>query len=259
MVVGPDAPAERIVEESHERPSATASGQALPSCSCTAGPVTGPTTRELAPLLAVSAAVIVPDLRRFGHSEKHIGEPEDAYSGAAQARSVIGLIEELGLDPAVVAGYDVGSFVAQTVERMRPDLVRALVISPPLPGTGKWVLSADATREFWYPAFHRLDLSVQLIDGKPEAVRAYLRQFWSHWSGPSYVVDEAQLDHLVEVYSAPGAFAASIAWYRTTSSPVPAYVAETTPKAEDRIGTLTGSTHQKSPCYCHCSRRYSKS
>jgi pimeloyl-ACP methyl ester carboxylesterase len=79
----------------------------------------------------------------------------------------------------------------------------------------------------------------QQIAGIPEAVRAYLRHFWSHWSGPSYVVDEAQLDHLVEVYSPPGAFAASIAWYRTTSSPVPAYVAETTPKAEDRIGTPT--------------------
>ena len=26
----------------------------------------------------------------------------------------------------------------------------------------------------------------ELIDGKPDAVRAYLRHFWSHWSGPGY-------------------------------------------------------------------------
>src|SRR5262249_53489295 len=157
-----------------------------------------------------------------GHSDKHVAEPEGAYSGAAQARSVAGLIDELGLGPAVIAGYDVGSFVAQTVARLRPDLVRALVVSPPLPGAGKRVLSPDAMREFSYPAFHQLSLAEQLIDGKPEAVRAYLRHFWSHWSGPRYKVDESHLEHLVEVYSPPGAFTASIAWYRTSSSPVPA-------------------------------------
>ena len=149
------------------------------------------------------------------------------------------MIEELGLGPAVIAGYDVGSFVAQTVARTRPDLVRALVVSPPLPGAGKRVLSPEATREFWYPAFHRLDLAEQLIDGKPEAVRAYLRHFWSHWSGPNYEVDEAHLDHLVGVYSPPGAFTASIAWYRTSSSPDTAYVAETAPEPAGRIGTPT--------------------
>jgi pimeloyl-ACP methyl ester carboxylesterase len=149
------------------------------------------------------------------------------------------LIEELDLGPAVIAGYDVGSFVAQTVAATRPDLVRALVVSPPLPGAGKRVLTPDAMREFWYPAFHRLGLAEQLIDGKPEAVRAYLRHFCSHWSGPNYEVDESHLDHLVDVYSPPGAFTASIAWYRTSSSPVPAYIAETAPKPSDRISTPT--------------------
>ena len=195
--------------------------------------------RDLVPLLAGSAQVIVPDLRGFGHSDKHLVEPEAAYSGAGQARSVAGLIDELGLEPAVIAGYDVGSFVAQTVAKTRPDLVRALVVSPPLPGAGKRVLSPAATREFWYPAFHRLDLAKQLIDGKPEAVRAYLRHFWSHWSGPNYEVDEAHLDHLVDVYSPPGAFTASVGWYHSSSSPDTAYVAEIAPEPAGRIDTPT--------------------
>src|SRR5215813_5411261 len=63
--------------------------------------------RDLVPLLAGSAQVVVPDLRGFGHSDKHVDEPERAYSGAAQARSVAGLIEELDLGPTVIAGYDV--------------------------------------------------------------------------------------------------------------------------------------------------------
>ncbi len=195
--------------------------------------------RELVPLLAGSAEVVVPDLRGFGHSEKHLDEPEQAYSGAAQARSIAGLIDELGLGPAVIAGYDVGSFVAQTVARTRPDLVRALVVSPPLPGAGRRVLSPEAAREFWYPPFHRLDLAEQLIDGNPKAVRAYLRHFWSHWSGPNYEVDDADLDHLVGVYSAPGAFTASVGWYRSSSSPDVAYVAEIAPERVDRISIPT--------------------
>ncbi|WZP00104.1 alpha/beta hydrolase [Isosphaeraceae bacterium EP7] len=195
--------------------------------------------RALAPLLSDSADVIVPDLRGFGQSDKHVAEPELAYSGAAQARSIIGLIEELRLRPAVLAGYDVGSFVAQTVARLRPDLVRALVVSPPLPGAGKRVLSPESTREFWYPAFHQLYLAEILIDGKPHSVRAYLKYFWSHWSGPCYAVDPAHIDHLVNVYSPPGAFTASIAWYRTSSSPVAAYIAEAAPNLANRIKAPT--------------------
>jgi pimeloyl-ACP methyl ester carboxylesterase len=195
--------------------------------------------RDLVPLLAGSATIVVPDLRGFGHSDKHVVEPETAYSGAAQARSVVGLIEELGLSPAVLGGYDIGSFIAQTVARTRPDLVRALVVSPPLPGAGKRVLSPEATREFWYPPFHRLDLAKQLIDGKPEAVRTYLRHFWSHWSGPDYKLNASHLDRLVGVYSPPGAFTASVGWYHTTSSPDAAYVAETAPEPSGRLSTPT--------------------
>jgi pimeloyl-ACP methyl ester carboxylesterase len=96
----------------------------------------------------------------------------------------------------VVAGYDVGSFVSQTLAAMRPDLVKALVISPPLPGAGQRVLELTPVREFWYTSFHQLELARQLVDGKRDAVRAYLRHFWSHWSGPDYVVDEKRIDHL---------------------------------------------------------------
>ena len=48
------------------------------------------------PRLEPYAAVVVPDLRGFGASDKHQGSPADAYSAAAQARSVLGLLDELG-------------------------------------------------------------------------------------------------------------------------------------------------------------------
>ena len=191
--------------------------------------------REVVPLVAAAADVIVPDLRGFGESDKHQADPASQYNASAQARSVIGLIGELALGRAVIAGYDIGSRIAQAIARDRPDLVRALVIAPPLPGIGDRILAPQAQREFWYQAFHNLELSTRLVDGNPDAVLAYLRHFWSHWSGPGYEPGGDHLDHLVSVYGPPGAFAASIAWYRAGAGSVAASLAEQAPDPGDRI------------------------
>jgi len=185
--------------------------------------------RMVTPLLAAAADVIVPDLRGFGESDKLAADPARQYTAAAQARSLIALIGELGLHRPVLAGYDIGSRIAQALARDRPDLVRALVIAPPLPGIGDRILAPHAQREFWYQAFHQLEVCTELIDGQPAAVRAYLRHFWSHWSGPGYEPTHADLDHLVSVYGPPGAFAASIAWYRAGAGSVAAATAEQVP------------------------------
>ena len=156
-------------------------------------------------------------------------------SAAAQARSIAGLITELGLGRAVIAGYDIGSRIAQAVARDRPDLVSALVIAPPLPGIGERILAPRAQREFWYQSFHQLALCTELIDGRPDAVGAYLRHFWTHWSGPDFELTDDHLRHLVSVYGPPGAFTASIAWYRAGAGSVAASLAERAPRPEDRI------------------------
>jgi pimeloyl-ACP methyl ester carboxylesterase len=191
--------------------------------------------RLLVPELAASCDVVVPDLRGFGESDKHPADPAEQYSAAAQARSVVGLIRELGLNRPVLAGYDIGSRIAQAVAEAHPELVRALVIAPPLPGIGIRVLEVQPQREFWYQSFHRLPLAAELIDGAPAAVRAYLSHFWSHWSGPSFTLGEADLDHLVAAYGMPGAFTASIGWYRSGGGAVARSLAEKPPAPEDRI------------------------
>jgi pimeloyl-ACP methyl ester carboxylesterase len=195
--------------------------------------------RDVVPLVSSSLDVVVPDLRGFGESDKHRSDPAGAYSADAQARSVVGLIEQLGLDRPVIGGYDIGSRIAQTLARIRPDLIRALVVSPPLPGIGTRILAAQAQQEFWYQSFHQLDVAEQLIDGHPHAVRAYLRHFWSHWSGPGYEVTDDRLDHLVSVYAKPGAFTASIGWYRAAAGAVARSLAEHPPQPGDRIAVPT--------------------
>jgi pimeloyl-ACP methyl ester carboxylesterase len=192
--------------------------------------------RDLVPRLD-GCQVVAPDLRGFGESDKHAVDPATQYTAAAQARSVADLIVTLGLDRPVVFGYDVGSRVAQALARDRPELVRALVITPPAPGVGTRVFAPGPMREFWYQSFHRLRLAEELVDGKPDAVRAYLRHFWTHWSGPGFSLAEADLDHLVAVYGPPGSFTASLGPYRAGAGTVAAAQSERTPAPADRIGT----------------------
>jgi len=202
--------------------------------------------RAVVPRLTGAAEVVVPDLRGFGESDRHPADPGRQYTAAAQARSIIALIEELGLSRPVLAGYDIGSRIAQAVARVRPGLVRALVVSPPLPGIGDRILSPRAQQEFWYQPFHQLGLATELIDGQPDLARTYLRHFWSHWSGQDFTLDGGHLEHLVSMYGRPGAFAASVAWYRSGAGSVATSVAEQVPGPASRIpvpATVLWPTH----------------
>ena len=191
--------------------------------------------REVVARLDGDADLIVPDLRGFGDSDARDVAPREGYGAAAQTRSLLGLLDELGLDTVVVGGYDVGSRTAQHLASAAPGRVTGLVLSPPMPGVGERVLGPDQMREFWYQTFHRLELPDALLDGRPDAVRAYLRHFWSHWSGPGYVVDDAELDRLAGLYGRPGALLASIAWYRAGSGTVAAAMREQPPAPADRL------------------------
>jgi pimeloyl-ACP methyl ester carboxylesterase len=195
--------------------------------------------RAVAALLRDHADVVMPDLRGFGGSDRHDAPPAEAYSADAQAASVLGLVDELGLERPVLAGYDVGSRVAQAIARARPAAVRTLVLSPPLPGVGDRILTADAQREFWYQPFHQLALAHELLDGNAEAVRAYLAHFWAHWSAPGWALDADHFDELVALYARPGALRASIAWYRAGAGTVAHSLRERAPAPGERIAVPT--------------------
>ncbi|GAA4549968.1 alpha/beta hydrolase [Pseudonocardia xishanensis] len=178
----------------------------------------------------LEADVIRPDLHGFGESAP-AGDP----SAAGQTAALVALLNDLDIDRVVVGGYDVGSRVAQTLAATHPDRVSALVLAPPLPGAGRRVLEPDAVAEFWYQSFHQLRLAEELVDGRADATRAYLRHFWDHWSGPAFTVSEERLDRLTARYARPGAFTASIGWYRAGAGMVRASLAEQPPA--DRLAT----------------------
>ena len=150
--------------------------------------------RDLVPLLPGCGSSSRP--ARLRHSTS-AGRPVEQYTGRRRRAASRTCSPRSASHAAVVVGYDIESRIAQALARSRPDLVSVLVISPPVPGVGARILGPGPLREFWYQQFHRLPLSEQLIDGNPDAVRAYLRHFWKHWSGPGFTLADPHLDHLV--------------------------------------------------------------
>lgn len=175
------------------------------------------------PLLERDADVIVPDLLGFGasFSPGDVARPPGDFGRDAQVGAVLELMDALSLDPAVLVGYDVGSTTAIALARRAPERVRALVLgNPGHPGSLHHALDPDQRGEFWYQDFHQLDLAERLIDGAPDAVRAYLEHIWGHWGSRAVARLDGVTDSLVAAYARPGAFTVSLNWYRSGSATV---------------------------------------
>jgi pimeloyl-ACP methyl ester carboxylesterase len=162
--------------------------------------------------------VVALDLRGFGASAKPVWPAQAAYSADAQSRNVLALLDQLGVERAVLAGYDIGSRVAQTLAQLSPDRVHALVLAAPVyPGFGTRPLESAAQRERWYQHFHQLPQANALIGHDLATVRLYLSHFYDHWLGNKPALRPAEFEEMVAAYAQPGAVRASIAWYRSGS------------------------------------------
>lgn len=77
------------------------------------------------PLANAGFHVIAPDLPGYGYSDK----PDDGeYTIAAQARAVLGLMDRLGIDRAIIIGASYGGAVAATIALDYPERVTKLVL-----------------------------------------------------------------------------------------------------------------------------------
>jgi pimeloyl-ACP methyl ester carboxylesterase len=170
--------------------------------------------RVLEPLSSI-ADVIAPDFRGFGESDKPDLSPAEGYTPEILADDVIALLDGLRINQAVIAAYDIGATVAQTLARRHVDRVKALALSnPAYPGIGGRRFDPSVQREFWYQHFHALAWSDRLIAYDRETVRVYLEYFYDHWCGRKEAIREREFEAIVDAYARPGAVKASIAYYR---------------------------------------------
>jgi 3-oxoadipate enol-lactonase len=79
---------------------------------------------DLVPLLESDFELIIPDLRGFGHSE--VVKPP--FSISEMAADVTGLLNELGIDKAIIAGHSMGGYISLAFARSNPDKLLGLGI-----------------------------------------------------------------------------------------------------------------------------------
>ncbi len=170
--------------------------------------------RDVIAPVAQLGTVVAPDFFGFGRSSHLRDRGRTAADEEHFAQDIAELLELLALDHCIVVGYDIGSAVAPALARIAPHQVEGLVLlNPTHPYIGGKRYLPEAEREAWYQHFHVLPLAARLIDGDHGRVGAYLAHFYDHWAGPRKI-DPSDFAVIVDSYSRPGAFAASIAWYR---------------------------------------------
>jgi pimeloyl-ACP methyl ester carboxylesterase len=80
---------------------------------------------QLPALAAAGYRVVAPDQRGYGRSARP--EPIEAYDIHHLTGDLVGLLDDLGEERAVVVGHDWGSMVASHLALLHPDRVRGLV------------------------------------------------------------------------------------------------------------------------------------
>ena len=164
--------------------------------------------RHVMPRLARRFSVVAVDLRGVGGS----AAPATGYDAACMATDVAELVEGLAVGPVHVVGHDVGGWVAYALARLRPELVRTLLVMETLlPG----IQPADAPPvevPLWHGGFHMVpELPETLVHGREAA---YFRYFFDIGTTPEYVVTDEEIEHYVTAYGDIARLHAAFEMYR---------------------------------------------
>lgn len=188
-----------------------------------------------------SADILAPDLRGFGDSDRPAGTDFARFGPAAHVADLTSMLDEVHAANVLVAGYDLGATLAQRLAQA-DDRVRGLVLGcPPYPGIAERRFEPAIQAELWYQQLHLQPWAADLIAHDRETLETYLRHFYTHWWGEG-PTDETHFQRVVDAYARPGAFDASIGWYRAGASArrAPATAATAAPPVTQPTAVLWG-------------------
>src|SRR5258706_7589045 len=81
---------------------------------------------QFGPLVDAGYHVVAPDMRGYGQTDQP--EPHEAYNIFQLTGDIVGIVNALGGEQAVIIGHDWGAFIAAYLALFRPDMFRGLVL-----------------------------------------------------------------------------------------------------------------------------------
>lgn len=182
-------------------------------------PQTGAMWHKLAPRLAESFTVIVPDLRGYGASGKPPSDPEHlTYSKRETAKDMVMVMRTLGYDRFQIAGHDRGGRVTHRLALDHAGQVERAAVLDIVP---TYRLFKDTDQEFatgyyhWFFLIQPNGLPEKMIGDDPSY---YLRSKLNHWGKDFSAFTPEALAEYEAAFSNPETIHASCEDYRAGAS-----------------------------------------
>ena len=166
------------------------------------------------PLVAIGCRVIVPYLRGFGATRFLSADTPRSGQQAALGNDLRELLDALGIERAVLAGYDWGGRAACVVAALWPQRVRGLVtvngyniqniaasVKPVAP---------EQEHRFWYQYYFHTERGRAGLEQNRRALCRYIWQIWS----PDWAFDDATYEKSAASLDNPDFVAVTVQSYR---------------------------------------------
>jgi pimeloyl-ACP methyl ester carboxylesterase len=159
---------------------------------------------EVGPLLAAAGArVFMPYLRGFGPTRFRHAEIMRSGQQAALGSDLIGLLDALGIERAILAGYDWGGLASCVAAALWPERVAGLVSLASYD-----VIDVERMRHPFSPALESVMWYQHLFqtergrEGLATHRRALCRLLWQQWS-PNWKFDDATFERTAHSFDNP--------------------------------------------------------
>ncbi len=178
---------------------------------------------QVAPLLAAAGyRVIVPYFRGYGNTTFRSSATPRNADQAAFALDILALMNALGIERAILAGYDWGSRTADIIAALWPERCKALVSVTGYLITNlaanKLPLPPSAENDWWYQFYFATERGVLGLT----KYRAELGEFIWTFNSPTWNFSQQTYDRTAAAFSNPDYVAIVIGNYRWRLSLVPA-------------------------------------
>jgi len=176
-------------------------------------PQTAQMWRKVAPLLLNRFAVVCPDLRGYGDSDK----PRDGYDKRSMAKDVMETMAALGYERFALVGHDRGARVAHRLALDYPEAVKNLTVLDIVP---THTVFRDAGKElaaaYWHWFFFQVpDLPEIMLANSAEP---FLRNMFRALCFRQDAIEEPMFREYLRAFTLPGTIRAGLEDYRAAAS-----------------------------------------